>query len=254
MNPIIEVKDLHKSFGKQKILNGINLSFEEGKITVIIGKSGTGKSVLFKNMIGLYTPDSGEVLYKGEVLTGASESKWTEMRSKTGYLFQDAALFDSMTVEENIAFPLVEVKRLKNKKEIAQKVKEKLDWIELPGIENKYPSQLSGGMRKRVGLARALILEPEMLFFDEPTTGLDPILADSIDKLTLKVNKELGLTCIVISHDIPAAFRMADKLAFLYEGKVIFSGNPEEAASFKNDVLESFIKNSFTELKFRKER
>ncbi len=254
MIPILEIKDLHKSFGKQKILDGVDLSFEEGKITVIIGKSGTGKSVLFKNMIGLYIPDSGKILYKGELLTGASDARWAEIRSKTGYLFQDAALFDSMTVEENIAFPLVEVKRIKNKKEIAEKVREKLEWIELPGIEKKYPSQLSGGMRKRVGLARALILEPEILFFDEPTTGLDPILADSIDKLTLKVNKELGLTCIVISHDIPAAFRMADKLAFLYEGKVIFSGTPQEAASFKNDVLESFIKNSFTELKFKKER
>ena len=242
---ILEVNNLHKSFGAQTILNGVSLQFERGKITVIIGKSGTGKSVLLKNIIGILKPDMGSILYQGKEMVGADEREWLGMRRKIGYLFQDAALFDSMNVGENISFPMIELLGMKSGREVDQKVKNLLELIELPGIEKKLPSELSGGMRKRVGLARALAVEPEIILFDEPTTGLDPILAESIDNLTLKINRELGLTCIVISHDIAATFRIADKIAFLYDGNINFFGNPIDAEKSKHPVMARFIENTF---------
>ncbi len=242
---ILEVKNLHKSFGDQKILDGVNLTFERGKISVIIGKSGTGKSVLLKNIIGILSPEKGSIIYEGKEMVGASEMEWLDMRRSFGYLFQDAALFDSMNVEENIAFPMVELLGMKRGPEMSRKVSNLLELIELPGIERKLPSELSGGMRKRVGLARALAVEPKVILFDEPTTGLDPILAESIDNLTLKINRELGLTCIVISHDIAATFRIADRIAFLYEGNIEFFGTPTEAEKSAHPVLNQFIENTF---------
>jgi len=248
MDAIIEVKNLQKAFGLQRILRGASLKFERGKITVIIGKSGTGKSVLIKNIIGILRPDRGEILFDGKNVESASEKELAQMRRGIGYLFQDAALFDSMNVEENVAFPLVEVLRMKDKNEIKRIVAEKLEWVDLPGIEKKYPSELSGGMRKRVGLARALAMHPKVILFDEPTTGLDPMLAESIDDLVVRVNSEFNMTCIVISHDIPAAFRIADKIAFLFEGKIVFEGTPYEVSTFDHPVIKKFIENSFSKL------
>ncbi len=244
-NIILEVKNIKKSFGAQEILKGVSLQFEKGKITVIIGKSGTGKSVLIKNIIGILKPDSGEIFYEGRNMLAAKEDELLSIRKNFGYLFQDAALFDSMNVEENIAFPMIEQLKMKDKALISKKVSYLLDLIELPGVQKKYPSELSGGMRKRVGLARALAIEPKIILFDEPTTGLDPILAESIDNLTLKINKELGLTCIVISHDIAATFRIADKIAFLFEGNIAFFGTPAEADNHPHPVIKKFIENTF---------
>lgn len=245
MTVAIEVKNLHKAFGKQKILRGVDLTFEEGEITVIIGKSGTGKSVLIKNMIGLLKPDQGEILYHGDDISTISSGRLLEVRKDFGFLFQNAALFDSMNVEENISFPLIEIENWKDKQKINDKVAQMLDLVSLPGIQKQYPSELSGGMRKRVGLARALVLRPKVMYFDEPTTGLDPMLAQSIDELIVKVNKEFGITCIVISHDISATFRIADKIAFLYEGVIEFTGDKHGALAFQHPVMQKFIENTF---------
>ncbi len=243
--PFIQIAGLHKRFGKQEVLRGVDIAFEEGKISVIIGKSGTGKSVLIKHVIGILRPDAGYIRYKGRNTHELKDLELIEMRKDFGYLFQDAALFDSLTVAENIAFPLEEFLRWNDRKKISARVAELLSWVELPGIEHKYPSELSGGMRKRVGLARALAVQPKTVLFDEPTTGLDPVLAQSIDELIVKVNRELGITCIVISHDIAAAFRIAYRIAFLYDGKIEFYGTPEEATHSKHPVLRQFIDNAF---------
>jgi phospholipid/cholesterol/gamma-HCH transport system ATP-binding protein len=246
MKNILSIKNLYKSFGDFKILQGVNLDIKQGEITVILGKSGTGKSVLLKNIIGILKPDKGEILYNNEDLTKFSQKKLLETRKNFGYLFQDAALFDFMTVGENIEFPLIEMLNIKSPQKRKLKIKELLNIIGLPGIENKYPSELSGGMRKRVGLARALAVEPKIILFDEPTTGLDPLLAASIDELTVKINKEMGVTCIVISHDISAAFRIAHTIAFLYEGKIEFYGTPTKALEFNHPILQQFIKTTFS--------
>ncbi|HNW82015.1 MAG TPA: ATP-binding cassette domain-containing protein [bacterium] len=245
---IVKVENVVKSFKDVKVLTGVNLEIEEGKITTIIGKSGTGKSVLLKNIIGIMKPDSGKIFFKDSEITAMTGIELLAVRKNIGYLFQDAALFDFMTVAENISFPLVEQLGIEKQSELKEKVEKLLDLIELPGIENKFPSELSGGMRKRVGLARAIAVEPKIVLFDEPTTGLDPILAESIDKLIEKVNKDLNMTCIVISHDIASTFRRADKIAFLYEGTIQFFGSPEEALKSKHAVLKQFISNSFRPL------
>lgn len=246
--PIVRVENLVKSFKDVSVLNGVNLEIEEGKITTIIGKSGTGKSVLLKNIIGIMKPNSGKIFFKDSEITALTGHELLEIRKNIGYLFQDAALFDFMTVAENISFPLVEQLGIKKSSELKEKVEKLLDLIELPGIENKYPSELSGGMRKRVGLARAIAVEPKIVLFDEPTTGLDPILAENIDQLIEKVNKELNMTCIVISHDIASTFRRSHKVAFLYEGTIQFFGAPHGAVKSDHPVLKQFISNSFRPL------
>lgn len=245
---IVEIKDLHKSFGSNVVLNGVDIAFPEGKITSIIGQSGTGKSVMIKHVIGIMSPDSGAVFYRGENVFDAPEKRQVKIREKFAYLFQDAALFDSLTAEENIAFPLVESRGLKDKRQIRAIVSEKLEWIGLPDIHNLYPSEMSGGMRKRVGLARTLVMEPEVLLFDEPTTGLDPILAESIDDLIVRVNRDFGITCILITHDIQATFRISDYVGFLYDGKIMAEGTPAEIVNSDHHVLQKFISNSFNEL------
>jgi phospholipid/cholesterol/gamma-HCH transport system ATP-binding protein len=241
---ILDIKDLHKSFGAQQVLSGVNIGVERGKITVIIGKSGTGKSVLFKNIMGLLKPDSGEILYEGVDVVHASEQELLNMRRDIGYLFQEAALFDSLTVEENIAFPLEEMLFWKDRRKIADRVHEMLDIVDLVGSEKKFPSELSGGMRKRVGLARAFASNTKIVLFDEPTTGLDPILTQNIDELIQKVNKTLGVTCLVISHDIQAAFHIADKIAFLYDGVIEVSGTPREVRKTDHPMLKLFMENA----------
>ncbi|PIR20097.1 MAG: ABC transporter ATP-binding protein [Deltaproteobacteria bacterium CG11_big_fil_rev_8_21_14_0_20_47_16] len=218
--------DVCKSFGTQKVLRGLNLTIPRGKITVIIGRSGGGKSVILKHMIGLLRPDSGEVTVDGTNLSTLDSMKLREIRTKFGMLFQNAALFDSMNVFDNVAFPMVEHSDL-DKNKLAKRVKELLSLVGLPDIGHKMPSELSGGMRKRVGLARAIALKPEIMLYDEPTTGLDPIMTDAIDNLILSMQKELGITSVVISHDIAATFHVADKIAMLSEGEIILSGTPD---------------------------
>lgn len=243
--PIIKINNLFKAFHDHEVLKGVSLDIDEGKITTVIGKSGTGKSVLLKNIIGILKPDSGEIFYRDSKINDMKPQELLEFRKKIGYLFQNAALFDFMTVKENIVFPLVEQLGMSLGKKLDDRVAKLLDLVELPGIENKFPSELSGGMRKRVGLARAIAVEPEIVLFDEPTTGLDPILAQSIDSLIIKVNRELNMTCIVISHDIPSTLESADKVALLFDGTIQFVGSSAEAMKSDHEILKQFISNSF---------
>lgn len=245
---IIKIDNLYKSFGANNVLTGVCLEIPDKSICSVVGQSGTGKSVLLKCIMGMIRPDAGSVWFKNTELTALDSEALIEMRKRFGYAFQNAALFDSMTVGENLEFPLREVLQIKNRDIIKKKVSEILDWIELPGIEKMHPGDLSGGMRKRVGVARALMLQPEVLFFDEPTTGLDPVLSETIMNLVLRVNKELGVTCIVITHDIPAAFRISGKIAFLHQGIIVAEGSPKEVAASNQDIVKEFLRISFSEL------
>jgi phospholipid/cholesterol/gamma-HCH transport system ATP-binding protein len=240
---MIKLVDVHKSYGKQKVLDGLNLAIEAGKTTVIIGRSGGGKSVLLKHIIGLIKPDSGHVLIEESDITRLSEKDLNEVRKKFGMLFQEAALFDSMTVGENVAFPLREHTKLKDQ-EIRQIVSDRLRAVGLSGVEEKMPSQLSGGMRKRVGLARAIALHPRIVLFDEPTTGLDPVMTEAINQLIMDTQKNFNLTCVVISHDISSIFRIGHKIAMLYEGRIIEYGTPEEIRASDNPVMKQFLSGS----------
>ena len=239
---IIRTENLSKAFGENHVLRDVSITIPEKSLYAVIGQSGTGKSVFIKTIIGMLKPDSGRVFYKDTELTSLSKKELVSFRNRFGYSFQNAALFDSMTVGENLSFPLVEVLRIKNKVKIKKQVAELLEWIELPGIELKRPDELSGGMRKRVGVARALILHPEVLFFDEPTTGLDPVLSERINNLVLRVNKELGITCVMITHDISATFRIADQIAFLDQGYIIANGTPKELAKSEHPLVKNFLK------------
>ena len=240
---MIKLVDIHKSFGRQKVLNGLNLEIDDGKTTVIIGRSGGGKSVLLKHIIGLMRPDSGQVLVDGVDLTKLNDKELNEIRKKFGMLFQEAALFDSMNVGENVAFPLREHARLKEG-EIWEIVADRLRSVGLTGVEGKMPSELSGGMRKRVGLARAIALHPQIVLFDEPTTGLDPVMAEAINHLIIETQQHFNLTCIVISHDVQSIFRIGHKIAMLYEGSIIAYGTPEEIRASDNPVIEQFLSGS----------
>ena len=240
--PIIRTEHLGKSFGSNRVLTDINLEIDEKTICAVIGQSGTGKSVLIKTIMGMIQPDSGTVWFRGSELTALDKNGLISVRKSFGYSFQNAALFDSMTVGENLAFPLREVLRIRSQGEISKRVGELLDWIELPGIESKRPDELSGGMRKRVGVARALIIRPEVLFFDEPTTGLDPVLSETINNLVVRVNQELHVTCVLITHDIPAAFRIAGKIAFLDQGRIVAEGRPEDITGSDHPMVRDFIR------------
>ena len=248
MQPIIRVRNVRKTFGELLVLDGVSLDFEERAVTAIIGQSGCGKSVLVKHMIGILEPDQGDIFYRDRSVVGADEDELVDIRRHFGYSFQGAALFDSMTVGENIAFPLREVLNMKDQREIRRLVMEQLDWIGLPDIEDKFPAELSGGMKKRVGVARTLVTKPEVLLFDEPTTGLDPVLGETINDLVLRVNKELQLTCILITHDIQATFRISDKIAFLHDGKIAEAGTPREVSESEHPMVRKFIENSFGSL------
>ncbi|OAG27176.1 ABC transporter ATP-binding protein [Thermodesulfatator autotrophicus] len=245
---MIKIVDLHKAFGPHKVLRGVNLEIPEGKITFIMGASGTGKSVLLKHIIGLISPDKGQILIDGKDITQLSEKELMEVRKRFGMLFQEGALFDSLTVGENVAFPLREHTNL-SEKEIRARVELKLSQVGLLEAIDKMPSELSGGMKKRVALARALALDPEIVLFDEPTTGLDPIMQESISYLIKETQERLKLTCVVISHDVPIAFAIADKIAFLYEGKVVEEGSPEEIKKSKHPFVKQFIRALPTGLK-----
>jgi len=240
-NTILDIRNLHKSFGGQAVLRGVTIGIERKKITVILGKSGAGKSVLFKNIIGLQRPEQGEIFYEGRDVVKMREQELIAMRRDIGYLFQEAALFDSLTVAENVAFPLVEMLGWRDRAKIAAQVSEMLDIVGLPESGHKYPAELSGGMRKRAGLARALATNPKIVLFDEPTTGLDPILSASIDELILKVNRQLGVTCLIISHDIQAAFHIADTVAFLHEGRIEVQGPPVAVRQSEHPLFKLFL-------------
>ena len=237
---MIELVDVQKSFYGQKVLDGVNLSIEAGKITVIIGRSGGGKSVLLKHIIGLLKPDKGQVLIDGVDITRLNDRQLNEVRKYFGMLFQDAALFDSMNVGENVAFPLKE-HTLLAQTIISELVEQKLRQVGLRKVMHKLPSELSGGMRKRVGLARAIVLDPKVILFDEPTTGLDPIMADAIDTLIIETQRQTGATCVVISHDIQGTFKIAHKIAMLYNGKIIEDGTPDTLRSSENPIVQQFI-------------
>jgi len=240
---MIKLIDVHKSFGKQKVLKGLHLDIEDGKTTVIIGKSGGGKSVLLKHIIGLLKPDKGQVLVDDVDITKLNDKDLNEIRKKFGMLFQEAALFDSMTVGENVAFPLREHTKIKDS-EIKEIVAERLRAVGLKGIEDKMPSELSGGMKKRVGLARAIALQPQIVLFDEPTTGLDPVMTEAINQLIMETQKNFNLTCVVISHDLGSIFKIGDRIAMLYEGEIIEYGAPEEIRSSQDPVTVQFLSGS----------
>ena len=240
---MIKLVDLHKSFGKQKVLDGLDLDIEDGKTTVIIGRSGGGKSVLLKHMIGLLRPERGQILIDGTDITKLNDRALNEIRKKFGMLFQEAALFDSMTVGENVAFPLREHTTMKEK-EIRETVADRLRSVGLTGVEEKMPSELSGGMRKRVGLARAIALRPQIVLFDEPTTGLDPVMTEAINRLIIDTQKNLNITCVVISHDIRSIFEIGHRIAMLYEGKIIENGTPDELRGSRNPVTLQFLAGS----------
>lgn len=240
---MIKLVDLHKSFGRQKVLDGLDLDIEEGKTTVIIGRSGGGKSVLLKHMIGLLRPEQGQILIDGTDITKLKDRALNEIRKKFGMLFQEAALFDSMNVGENVAFPLREHTKMKEK-EIRETVADRLRSVGLTGVEEKMPSELSGGMRKRVGLARAIALHPQIVLFDEPTTGLDPVMTEAINRLIIDTQKNLNITCVVISHDIRSIFEIGHRIAMLYEGKIIENGTPEELRASRNPVTLQFLAGS----------
>lgn len=240
MESIIELKNVHKAFGEHKVLRGVDLAVRPGTVSVIIGRSGGGKSVLLKHVVGLMKPDAGEVLVQGVNTVPLSERRMTEVRKGFGLLFQEAALFDSMTVEENVAFPLVEHTRLPAR-EVREVVEAKLAAVGLAGQGYKMPSELSGGMRKRVGLARAVALDPAIVLFDEPTSGLDPVMAANINDLILHTRDSFNATCVVISHDIQATFAIADEIFMLYEGKIIASGPPEAIRNLDDPVVRQFI-------------
>jgi phospholipid/cholesterol/gamma-HCH transport system ATP-binding protein len=245
---IIRIRNLSKHFGENQVLKDVSLSIPEKSVYAIIGQSGIGKSVLVKTVIGMITPDSGRIWFRDTELTALSRREISRIRRNFGYSFQNAALFDSMTVEENLAFPLKEVLGIKNKEEINKLVTELLAWIELPGIESMWPDELSGGMRKRVGVARALIMKPQVLFFDEPTTGLDPVLSETINRLVVRVNKELGITCVMITHDIPAAFRIADRIAFLDQGYIVADEEPSFLVRSEHPLVQEFLRISFNKM------
>jgi len=249
MSAIIRTENLCKAFGSNRVLDNISLELHEKKLSAIIGQSGTGKSVLIKTIIGMLPADSGRTWFRDTELTALRQSEVVAIRRNFGYAFQNAALFDSMTVGENLAFPLRELLYIKDRAEIKKRVAQMLEWIELPGIESQRPEELSGGMRKRVGVARALISQPQVLFFDEPTTGLDPVLSETINDLVVRVNRELHITCVMITHDIPAAFRIADKIVFLDRGSVIADGSPDEIAASEHSMVKDFLRVSFNELK-----
>ena len=238
---MIKIIDLHKSFGKKEILKGINLEIPDKKITVILGGSGSGKSVLIKHIMGLLRPDSGKILMDGVDFLKAKGDDLLKIRKNFGMLFQYSALFDSMTIRDNIAFPLVEHTKM-SKKEIDKIVSEKLALVGLEGIEHLYPASLSGGMQKRVALARAVVLKPKNIVYDEPTSGLDPLMSKQVDELIVDMAEKLKITSIIISHDIPSAFRIADRIAVLYQGKIVAYGTPEEVKRSDNEYVQNFIK------------
>jgi phospholipid/cholesterol/gamma-HCH transport system ATP-binding protein len=237
---MIEVRDLKKNFGTHPILDGVSFRIEKGESVVIIGRSGGGKSVLLKHLIGLLKPDAGQVLIEGENITTMNERELLRVRRKFGMLFQSAALFDSLTVAENVGFAFRRERSLPEN-EVRRKVAEVLEMVDLPGTEDKKPSELSGGMRKRVGLARAIIYQPEIVLYDEPTTGLDPIASDSIDQLILRVRDRLDVTTVVVTHDMRSTRRLGQRILMLHNQRIYATGTPDEIFDSADPVVRRFV-------------
>jgi phospholipid/cholesterol/gamma-HCH transport system ATP-binding protein len=238
--PMIEVRRLHKSFNGVPVLRGIDLSMGEGTTTVVLGGSGSGKTVLMKHIIGLLKPDSGEVIVDGENVSQMDRQELSVFRQRMGMVFQGAALFDSMTVYDNVAFPLREHTDL-SEEEIRERVREKLAVVDLFNVEEKFPSELSGGMRKRVGLARAIARDPKIVLYDEPTTGLDPLTTDSVDEMIISARERLRVTSVVISHDVGSAFHIADNIAMLHHGVIVEQGPPAQIRRSNEPHVKEFL-------------
>jgi phospholipid/cholesterol/gamma-HCH transport system ATP-binding protein len=240
MDAMIEIRDVHKSFGDNHVLRGINLQVPEGATTVIIGASGSGKSVLVKHMIGLLRPDEGRVIVEGEDTTNLSEREFQRVREKFGMVFQGAALFDSMTVGDNVGLPLYEHKQIRGT-ELRDLVESKLRMVGLAGVSHLRPSEISGGMKKRVALARAIALDPDIILYDEPTTGLDPIMAEQINELIRSLQRRINATSIVVTHDLHSASFTGDKIALMHDGRIEFVGTMDELKCSDNEAVRTFI-------------
>ena len=238
---MIRIQELYKTFGQQPVLRGLSLEVATGEIMVVIGRSGGGKSVLLKHLIGLLHPDAGAILVDGKDITRLRGAALDSIRERYGVVFQSGALFDSMSVFDNVAFPLREKRGRRKTGTIAEKVEEKLEQVGLTGMGHKNPAEISGGMRKRVAIARALITEPEVVFFDEPTTGLDPILVNTIHHLIVELHRKFRFTAIMVSHEIPEIFRIADRVAVLHDGVIVETGRPEAIENSANPVVQQFI-------------
>src|SRR6058998_651556 len=239
-SPMIAVRSLRKKIGQQEILRGVDLKISSGETLAIIGRSGGGKSVLLKHMVGLMEPDGGEIWIQGQNIIGMNERQLGAIRQKVGILFQGGALFDSMTVEENIAFPLREAGE-RDPEVLHSKVKEMLEVMEMEGEEDKMPESLSGGMKKRVGLARSIIRRPSCVLYDEPTSGLDPVVADSINRLIRRLQQRFGMTSVVVTHDMKSAFDVANHIAYLHEGRIYFHGTPIQLQQAADPILQDFL-------------
>ena len=240
---MIEIIDVYKRFGRNQVLRGANLKIETGETMTIIGRSGEGKSVLLKHIIGLLSPDSGVIKIDGDDITRYNNAQMVKLRMRFGMLFQGAALFDSMTVDQNIGLGLRE-HNVYDEYKIRTIVREKLAQVGLEGIESKKPAELSGGMKKRVGLARAIAMEPEYILFDEPTTGLDPIMADAINDLIIHLKTTLKTTSIAVTHDMVSAYKISDRIAMLYKGEIVFVGTPDEVKNSDSAIVQQFIHGS----------
>jgi phospholipid/cholesterol/gamma-HCH transport system ATP-binding protein len=240
---MLKIEHLKKHFGPKVVLRDINLEIDKGEIMAIIGQSGHGKSVILKNIMGLMLPDGGRILYNGDVISSPTKksSDFNKVRTRFGMLFQGAALFDSMSVGENIAFPLREHSNSTDE-EINKNVADVLEMVGLQGIEEVMPSELSGGMRSRVGLARAIAMQPEVMLYDEPTSALDPIMSDKINSLILDLRDKLNMTSLVVTHDMASAYKVADKISMINDGKIIFSGTPAEIRASRNPYIQQFIR------------
>jgi phospholipid/cholesterol/gamma-HCH transport system ATP-binding protein len=237
---MIELIDVHKAFGAKEVLRGFSLRVEEGSTTSLVGFSGAGKSVTLKHIVGLLEPDSGSVKVDEQEVVGMGRQALYELRRRVGYVFQFAALFDSMTIAENLAMGLIKQGGY-SEAQIRERIDESLQLVELDGFEERFPAELSGGQRKRAGLARAIAFRPKYLLYDEPTSGLDPVTTTVIDRLIMKMKQELGVTSLVITHDMHSAYRVSDRIAMLYDGRVLEEGDPDEIRQTTNPVVKGFV-------------
>jgi len=244
---LIEIRDLKKSFDGVPVLEGVNLDIEAGEVITLIGESGSGKSVLLKMIIGLIKPDSGSIKFDGEEVTDLGERAWVKVRQRIGMLFQEGALFDSMSVFDNVAYGLREQRKLPEP-EIAERVTSSLEAVSLPGVEERHPKELSGGMQKRVALARAVAMEPEVVIYDEPTEGLDPINVTRVDRLILGLRERLGVTSIIATHNMRSTFRISDRIAFIHEGRIAICGTPQELEDWGDESIAHFVERAHMRL------
>lgn len=244
---LIVLRNLTKKFGSNMVLDDVSLAIEKGKTTVIIGPSGCGKTVLIKHLILLLRPTLGEIYFKNRRIDNLSESALATVRMNYGFLFQGAALFDSLSVYENVAFPIQQHKKILSQKQVDEVVKNKLAMVGLDGYQDYYPANLSGGQKKRVALARAISLNPEVILYDEPTTGLDPIRSDIINELILKLQRELNITTVVVTHDMKSAYKIADRIIMLHNGKIIVDGSPDEIRDHPFPIVQQFINGQVSE-------